>query len=185
MTARGPVVAAGCWGLLALLARLGAGSGTGVFDPGYLVMCVLLVAAPMALALPAGRALGAPGWALETVLAWAVLGYLLLFVDPHTLGRGVALLLFLPALYGALASPALWWSARCGGRRRRAQGYVLALVPGGALLLSALGALTLLDGALLVLLAAAAQGLLLTARRPAPPAPAEPPVVAAVIQSGD
>lgn len=170
MTARGPVVAAGCWGLLLVLARLGAGSGTGVFDPGYLVVCVLLVAAPMALALPAGRALGAPGWALETVLAWAVLGYLLLFVDPHSLGRGVALLLVLPALCGAVASPALWWAAWRGGRRRRAQGYVLALVPGGALLLSALGALTFLDGALLVLLAASAQGLLVTARRPAPAA---------------
>lgn len=183
---RGSVLAGGCWGGLLLLARLGAGDGGGVLDPGYLVMCVLLVAAPMCLALPAGRALGAPAWALETVLAWAVVGYLLLFVDPRDLGRGLALLLFLPALCGALASPALWWAARRGGGRRlRARGYLLALLPGGALLLNALGALTPLDAALLVLLVVSAQGLLLTARRPVPAPPPEPALAASVVPGGD
>lgn len=166
---RSLVASTGCWGLVGVLVALGVGGGTDPFDPGYLLLCGLLVLAPALLALPAGWTLRAPLWALETIAAWALLGYLLLFVDPRAHGRLPALALFLPALFGALASPALLWAARRarrdgtrgGGGGARLQGYLLAAVPCGLLLLTALDAVTPLAVALFGLLGASAQGLLL------------------------
>ena len=92
---RAGVCGLGCWLGIAALAAGGAASGAGALAPGYLLLCVLLVLAPACLALPAGQALRAPWWAVETVLAWAALGYLLLFVNPQLLGRGLALIIVL------------------------------------------------------------------------------------------
>ncbi len=166
---RGMVPAGCCWGVTFGLVALGAG-GQGAGDPWFLPLCGLLVLAPSCAALPAGRALRAPLWALEAIGSWALLGFLLLFVDPRTLDRGAALALFLPALFGALASPALVWAGRrCRARCRRSlararlQGYLIAGVPCGLLLLHALDALAPLTGLTFALLAASLQGLLLTA----------------------
>lgn len=184
---RGLVLANGCWGLAVGLAALGVGSGTDPFDPGYLFLCGLLVLAPALAALPAGLTVRAPFWALEAIVSWALLGYLLLFVDPRALDRVLALALFLPALFGALASPALVWTAHAARRRgarpgrARWQGYLVAAMPCGLLLLAALGAFTPLNVLLFALIAASAQGLLLasgagaSARLPVAPGKAPEP----------
>lgn len=172
MVRRGIVVAAIGWALVPALAGLGAGGGTSAFDPGFLALCGLLLLAPAGLFLPAARATGAALWGLEAVLCWGLLGYLLVFVDPRALERGHALSVFLVALFGVVASPALLWAARRGraagdARRARRQGYLVAGLLCGALLLRALGALTPLNGVLLTLIAASGQGLLLTHGRAA------------------
>lgn len=149
-------LAAGGWSLLVMLVALGIGNGNSAFDPGYLLLCLLLLAAPLAAALPAGLVLRAPLWTAEAVIAWAVLGYLLLFVDPRVIGRGLALTLFLPACAGVLASPALLWTAWCGGNRRvRRWAYAVTLVPVGLLLLAGIDAFTPLTGALVLSIATA------------------------------
>ncbi|HEU5328224.1 MAG: hypothetical protein ACTHMU_18835 [Thermomicrobiales bacterium] len=157
----------GCWLGIAALAVSGAASGGGALAPGYLLLCVLLVIAPACLALPAGQALRAPWWAVETVLAWAALGYLLLFVNPQLLGRGPALIIVLLALGGALASPALLWAAHrpAHARRLRWQGYLGAAVLCALLGLRALGALGPINLGLVVLIALITQWLLLTVDR--------------------
>ncbi len=159
--------AVGCWALAAGLVACGVGGGTKALDPGALLLCGLLVLAPGCLFQGAGRAVGR-GWALEAVAAWALLGSLLVLVDPRAIGRGPALLIFFPALFVALASPVLLWAARrarlgrpCGPRARR-QGYLVAGALCGLLLLQALGALTAVNGLLCGLIVASAQGLLLT-----------------------
>lgn len=176
---RGVLLAGGCWGLTFGLAALGVGGGTSAADPGYVLLCGLLVLAPALAALPAGRVLRAPLWTLETIASWAVLGYLVLWVDPRLLPRPLALALFLAALFGALASPTLLWTARRNGRVRRArwQGYLIAGVPCGLLLLRAIGAFAPLNVALVGLIAASGQGLLLIGRGGEParaPLPEEP-----------
>ena len=187
---RGVLLAGGCWGLIFGLAALGVGGGTSAADPGYLFLCGLLVLAPALAALPAGRVLRAPLWTLEAIVSWAALGYLVLWVDPRVLPRPLALALFLTALFGALASPTLLWAARCNGRVQRArwQGYLIAGVPCGLLLLHALDAFVPLNVALFGLIAASGQGLLLIGRgresahrppseepgAPAPPASTRP-----------
>lgn len=180
--AAGLVLAAGGWSLLVVLAALGVGSGTSAFDPGYLLLCGLLLAAPLSAAVPAGRVLRAPLWTAEVVAAWALLGYLLLFVNPSTVGRGAALALFLPACCGVLASPALLWTAwRGGDQRAHRWAHAVTLLPAVLLLLAGIDALTPLTGALVLLIAAASWRLVRYARprggaEPAPAAlaPLEP-----------
>lgn len=149
------------------LIALGVDEGTSAYDPGFLVLCGLLVLAPACLFLPAGRVVGRWLWALEAIVAWALLGYLLAFVNPQALDRGAALTVFFPSLFGALASPALLLTARRvragepSGSRTREQGYVIAGICCGVLLLNALDALTLANLALFGLIAVSAQGLFL------------------------
>lgn len=148
-------LAAACWWLVLALGALGIGVRDTAPTPGGAVLCLLLILAPTALALPAGRALLMPLWALETIVAWALLGALLMLVDPIALGRGLAFLLLLPAAFGALASPSLllaaWFApSRAGTIRRR--GYLCAALPVGLLLLRALDALGALTALLFCLL---------------------------------
>lgn len=175
---RGSVAGGTLWCAIGGLVALGAGGGTSALDPGYLLLCALLVLAPACVAVPAGRVLRAPIWALETICSWAALGYLLLFVDPRALGDTLALALVVAALFGALASPALIWAAwftprRAARRRSRQQGYLVATTVCGVVLLGALGAGAPLNLGLLGLIAASGQGLLLAGGREpaAPPAP--------------
>lgn len=159
--------AVGCWALAAGLvaSAWGAGPRLSIRAPCCCAGCWCWRRA--ACLGGAGRAAGR-GWTLEAVAAWALLGSLLVLVDPRAIGRGPALLIFFPALFGALASPALLWAARqarlgrpCGPRARR-QGYLVAGALCGLLLLQALGALTAVNGLLCGLIVASAQGLLLT-----------------------
>jgi hypothetical protein len=157
----------GCWLGIAVLAGSGAALSTSALAPGYLMLCVLLVVAPACLALPAGQALRAPWWAVETVLAWATLGYLVLFVNPQLLGRGLALIIVLLALGGVLASPTLLWAARRPeyARRFRWQGYLAAAALCTLLGLRILGALGPINLGLVALIALTTQWLLLTVDR--------------------
>lgn len=144
---RGALVAIGCWGMVGALAARGVAESADPLSPGSLLLCLLLVLAPTGLALPAGRALGAPGWAIETIIAWATLGYLACYIDPRSLGRGPALALLMPALAGALASPALLVAAllpSVDAHSFHRQGYLLAGTICGLLLLRSIGGLSLL-----------------------------------------
>jgi hypothetical protein len=163
----GTVCGIGGWLGIVGVAAGGAASGTSALAPGYLLLCVLLVAAPACLALPAGQALRAPWWAVETMLAWAALGYLVLFVNPQLLGRGLALVVLLLALGGTLASPALLWAARHPAHawRLRWQGHLGAAALCGLIGLRALGALGPINLGLVILIALATQWLLLAAGR--------------------
>lgn len=151
-------VAVACWWLILALCALGVGMRDAVLTPGGALLCLLFVVAPTALALPAGRALLSPLWALETILSWSLLGALIALVDPFTLGRGLAFCLLMPLAFGAFASPSLLlaaWVAPARATAIRHQGYLFALLPVGLLLLQGLGALgpltALLFGLLLVL----------------------------------
>lgn len=153
--ARGIGLTAVCWGAILALAAAGAGMrGTGP-TAGTLVLGLLLVLAPAGLALPAGQILVAPRWALEVIVSWAVLGALLLLVNPTGLGRPLAILLLLPPFFGACASPTLLlaaWRLPHHAVLLRRWGYWLAAFPVGLAALAALGALTLLTGSLFGLL---------------------------------
>ena len=148
-----------CWWLILALGVLGVGVRDTTLTSGGVLLCFLFVAAPTSLALPAGRALLAPLWALETILCWSLLGVLLAFVDPFALGRGLAFCLLLPIAFGAFASPSLLFAAWRAPERAtslRQRGYLFAILPVGLLLLQGLGALgplTALLFGLLVLLA--------------------------------
>ncbi|HEY8596940.1 MAG TPA: hypothetical protein VIL85_00840 [Thermomicrobiales bacterium] len=137
-------VAVACWWLILALGMLGVGVRDTELTPGAVLLCLLFVVAPTALALPAGRALLAPLWALETILSWSLLGVLIALVDPFALGRGLAFCLLLPLVFGVFASPSLLfaaWLAPARATAIRHQGYLLALLPVGLLLLRGLGAL--------------------------------------------
>lgn len=151
-------VAVACWWLILALGVLGVGVRDAVLTLGGAFLCLLFVVAPTALALPAGRALLSPLWALETILSWSLLGILVALVDPFTLGRGLAFCCLLPLAFGAFASPSLLlaaWVAPVRATSIRHQGYLFALLPVGLLLLQGLGALgpltALLFGLLLML----------------------------------
>lgn len=152
---RGIGLAAACYGALFALANAGVGVRDSAPTVGTLIMAALLILAPAGLALPAGQALAAPLWAWETIISWAALGALFLLVDPSGLGRPLALLLLLPPLTGACASPALllaaWRSPQRATALRRC-GYGVAAFPAGLLALAALGALTPLTALLFGLL---------------------------------
>ncbi len=152
---RGIGLAAACYGALFALANAGVGVRDGAPTVGTLIMAALLILAPAGLALPAGQALAAPLWAWETIISWAALGALFFLVDPSGLGRSLALLLLLPPLVGACASPALllatWRSPQRATALRRC-GYGVAAFPAGLLALAALGALTPLTALLFGLL---------------------------------
>lgn len=167
-----------CWMAVGTLVALGIGVHDATPTPGVLLLCLLLVLAPTAVALPAGRKLRAPLWAVETIAAWALLGYLVFLVDPTTIGRGPAYLLGLSAFFGALASPGLllaaWACPDLAGAIRR-QGYLLAGLPCGVLLLRGLDAASPLTTIVFGLLMGAAELLLWSSlRRPS----AATPVVA-------
>lgn len=166
--ALGLVLAGALWMTAAVLDLVGAGRGTSALDPAYLLMCALVVLAPTLALLPAGVRLGAPGWAVEGIVAWSLLGYLVLFVDPVVIGRGLALALFVPAFTVACASPMLLWRAARGraGRPRRFA-YAAALVPSGLSLIAGAGVLDIANAILVVLLAGAAMMVLWNSARPA------------------
>ena len=135
---------AACWWLIVALGALGVGVRDKGLTPGGIVMALLLVAAPAALAIPAGRRLAMPFWALETIGCWAALGLLVVLVDPGTLGRPLALALILPLVFGALASPSLLhaaWRSPDHAPAVRRRGYAWAALPTGLLLLRGLDAL--------------------------------------------
>ncbi len=137
-------VAVACWWLILAVGVLGVGVRDSVLTPGGALLCLLFVMAPTALALPAGRALLSPLWALETILSWSLLGVLMALVDPFALGRGLAFFVLLPVVFGAFASPSLLlaaWVAPTRATAIRHQGYLFALLPVGLLLLRGLGAL--------------------------------------------
>jgi hypothetical protein len=165
-------LALACWGSVFALVALGLGGAGSALTPVGLLLCILLVLGPTALALPAGRVLGAPLWAVETIVAWSFLGYLLVLVDPSVLGHGLAFLLLLPACYGAFASPGLLlaaWLAPARAAVIRRQGYLLAALPGGVLVLRALDALAPLTALLFGLLLLSTQVLFMASlRRPQP-----------------
>jgi hypothetical protein len=174
-------LALACWGAVFALVALGLGGAGSALTPVGLLLCVLLVLGPTALALPAGQVLGAPLWAVETIVSWSILGYLVVLVDPSVLGHGLACLLLLPAFFGAFASPGLLlaaWVAPARAAVIRRQGYIVAALPGGLLLLRALDALALPTVILFGLLLLSAQVLFMASLRRTPPAPnaAESPV---------
>lgn len=183
----GLLLAGTFWCAAVVLDMVGAGRGSSALDPGYIVICALVILAPTCAMLPAGIRAGAPLWALEAIAAWSVLGYLLFFVDPAALGRGLALALVVPAVLVASASPALLWRAMRGvrgGPRRFA--YVAALVPAGITLLAGTGALAGPNVVLVGAIAATARIVLWNATRPARPRrrPVSPPTLAPVLASG-
>ena len=142
---RGLVFTIGGWFAVGIVTALGGGGSADPLAPGFLLLCALLLLAPLGLAIPASRTLGAPGWAVEAIIAWAALGYLLCCVDPARLGRGWALVLLLPTLVSALASPTLLIAAYLPAARThrlRAQGYVLSASLCGILLLRSLDAIS-------------------------------------------
>lgn len=153
--ARGIALAVAGYGTFLALANAGVGVRDGAPTVGTLIMVVLLILAPAGLALPAGQALAAPLWALETIVSWAALGALLVLVDPRGLGRSLALLLLLLPLVGACASPALllaaWYKPQRAAALRRC-GYGVAAFPAGLLALATVGALTPLTALLFGLL---------------------------------
>jgi len=171
--ARGIGLAVACYGALFALANAGVGVRDNTPTVGTLIMAALLILAPAGLALPAGQALAAPLWAGETIFSWAALGTLVVLVDPSGLGRPLALLLLLPPLVGACASPALllaaWHRPQHAAALRRC-GYGVAAFPAGLLALAALGALTPLTALLFGLLFVAGS-FLWYAARPAAGAP--------------
>lgn len=172
------------WSAAVVLDLVGAGRGSSALDPGYIVICALVILAPTCAMLPAGIRAGAPLWALEAIAAWSVLGYLLFFVDPAALGRGLALALVVPAVLVAAASPALLWRAirgRQGGSRQFA--YLAALVPAGMSLLAGTGALAAPNVVLVGAIAATAKIVLWNASRPARPRarPVSPSTLAPVL----
>jgi hypothetical protein len=135
---------AACWWLIVALGAMGIGVRDSGLTPGGLVLALLLIVAPAALAIPAGRRLVMPLWALETIGCWAALGILVALVDPGNLSRPLALVLILPLIFFAAASPALPLAAwrfpdQAGAVRRR--GYAWAALPTGLLLLRGLDAL--------------------------------------------
>lgn len=161
-------VAVACWWLILALGVLGVGVRDAVLSPGGALLGLLFVVAATALALPAGRALLAPLWALETILSWSLLGALIALVDPFALGRGLAFCVLLPVAFGAFASPSLLlaaWFAPTRARPIRQQGYLFALLPAGLLLLKGLGALGPLTVLLFGLLIALASFLSWSIRR--------------------
>src|SRR5690242_11617913 len=83
-------LALACWGMIFALVALGLAGASSALTPVGLLICILLVLGPTAVALPAGRALRAPLWAAETIVSWSLLGYLLVLVDPSVLGHGLA-----------------------------------------------------------------------------------------------
>ena len=143
MTRKSIGLAVACWWLVVALGSLGVGVRDTALTPGVVIMALLLTIAPTALAVPAGRRLAMPFWALETIISWAALGILLLLIDPLTLGTSIALLLLLPPLFGALAAPSLLIAASFAPARAtelRRRGYCWAALPSGLLLLRALDA---------------------------------------------
>jgi hypothetical protein len=133
-----------CWWLILALGTLGIGVRDSVLTPGSVLLCLLFVVAPTALALPAGRVLLSPVWALETIVSWSLLGILIALVDPFALGRGLAFSFLLPLVFAVSASPSLLlaaWLAPARATAIRHQGYLFALLPAGLLLLQGLGAL--------------------------------------------
>ena len=165
--ARGIGLAVACYGALLVLANAGLGVRDSAPTAGTLVMALLLILAPAGIAIPAGQALAAPLWAWETIVSWAALGALVLLVDPSGLGHALALLLLLPPIAGACASPALllaaWYRPERAAALRRC-GYGVAVFPTGLLALAALGALTPLTALLFCLLFVAGSFLWYTAR---------------------
>jgi hypothetical protein len=147
--------AVACWWLILALGVLGVGVRDAVLSPGGALLCLLFVVAATALALPAGRVLLSPLWALETILSWSLLGVLIALVDPFALGRGLAFFFLLPLVFGVSASPSLLvaaWIAPARATAIRHQGYLFALLPVGLLLLQGLGALGPLTALLFSLL---------------------------------
>lgn len=143
MTRRSIGLAVACWWLVVALGSLGVGVRDTALTPGAAIVALLLVVAPAALAVPAGRRLAMPLWALETIVSWAALSILLLLVDPVALGTSIALLLLLPPMFGALAAPALLIAAAVAPARAaelRRRGYCWAALPTGLLLLRGLDA---------------------------------------------
>lgn len=173
------------WLAAGWLATIGVGRGDSALDPGFILLCGLVLLAPTFVALPAGIRCGAPWWALEAIAAWSLLGYLFLFVDPAPLGRGPALALVVPAITVASASLALpyrAWRGRSGQSRRLP--YTLALIPGGLSLIAGAGALEPANIVLVVLIATTAfivwrqSTLPARPRRPAIATVGRPPVAA-------
>ena len=143
MTRRSIGLAVACWWLVVALGSLGVGVRDTALTPGVVIMALLLTIAPTALAVPAGRRLAMPFWALETSVSWATLSILLILVDPLALGTSIALLLLLPPRLGALAAPALLIAAAFAPARAtelRRRGYCWAALPTGLLLLRGLDA---------------------------------------------
>ena len=185
--ARGIGLAVACYGAILALANAGVGVRDGAPTVGTLLMAVLLIIAPAGLALPAGQALAAPLWAWEMIVSWGALGALVVLVDPGGLGRALALLLLLPPLVGACASPTLllaaWYRPPRAAALRRC-GYGVAAFPAGLLTLAALGALTPLTALLFGLLFVAGS-FLWYAARPAAGLPLAASEVAATAATAD
>ncbi len=134
-------LAVACWWLIVALGALGVGVHSTTLTPGTAAMALLLIVAPATLAVPAGRRLAMPLWALETIACWAALGILVVLVDPLALGRTLALCLALPFAFGVFASPALLfaaWHAPDRAAAARRNGYCWAALPTGLLLLRGL-----------------------------------------------
>lgn len=135
---------AACWWLIVSLGAMGVGVRDTGLTSGGLVLALLLSVAPAALAIPAGRRLAMPLWALETIGCWAALGILVALVDPGRLSRPLALVLALPLIFFAAASPSLplaAWRFPDQAEAVRRRGYAWAALPTSLLLLRGLDVL--------------------------------------------
>ena len=100
------------------------------------VSAVVLGASNLAAA--AGARLGQRLWSGEAIVAWMLLGGLICFVDPASLGWGMSLGFALVALLGVAASPALAWAAWRGNEATahyRRRGYLGAAILCGLVVL--------------------------------------------------
>lgn len=135
-------------------------------DPSRILAYVAFIAAPAITFIPLARLLRIPLFDLEAITAWAMLAYVLTFIDPGEQPSRAEMLLFLISSMMALATLFTLASYLIGLRlfsrrsqrrdsvRARREGYLLAMFVVGSMLLSTVGALTPVNAALLGLITA-------------------------------
>lgn len=150
------------WLVVWLVIERDVGSERFFWAPERLLAYAAFLAAPAVTFLPLARLVHVPFLEIEAIAGWSTTLFVWAFIDPSALRDGVALVLLLLPLVVAVASLATLISAAIRARLRwlgewdplvaRRQGYVLALVLVGCLLLNALEALTAINVGLLALI---------------------------------
>jgi hypothetical protein len=147
-----------------LIVPLNVGAESDFLAPWRIVSYIVFIAAPLLTFLPIARLLHIPLYDVEAVAAWSTLLFMITFVNPGEFPPMPVLLMTLIALMMSLATIFTLVSYAVGYRlltrrsqkydffRARREGYLVAMLLVGMLLLHVLDVLTLENGALMAMI---------------------------------